>query len=298
MSFLIDRIVRLGPQLYLYLGLTYLLTFVGLRHLWLTATPDPVSALEEFLVLPMDPQDKFGTSQLMPQAWSLGLEGYFYLCFPFLLIFRARRVAALLSFATFLLSYFQVLDLNMGYYMLPGVLFIFICGSWIASPDSRLEAKLPAFFAAAAAVLLAASYLWPEVCRLHHRPVLAGLIGGVTVVSLLHRLKLTGKLDAIAGNLSYGVFLNHWLILAALGSYAEISIRTLAPLQQILWVGAVCLAATLLSAVSYRFLEAPLLAWRRKRRDAILARRAAPAPAAPRHEALAFAVDGAESLAK
>jgi peptidoglycan/LPS O-acetylase OafA/YrhL len=68
----------------------------------------------------------------------------------------------------------------------------------------------------------------------------------------------SGRLDALAGDASYGVFLNHFLLIWALfPSTVSIAAGDLAGL-----IG----ASVVLSTASQRLVERPALAWRRRLR--------------------------------
>jgi peptidoglycan/LPS O-acetylase OafA/YrhL len=203
---------------------------------------------------------------LMPQGWSLGLEGFFYLLFPYLLLSGKRLPFAAGSLLVFALAYAGRLPQEwFGFRLLPGVLFVFLLGSFIRRPEPKLgPAPLLIVLALAVAALAASPLLYAKHVRILE--VLAGLVLGLPIVWGLARARISNRLDALAGDVSYGVFLNHNLLLpgvAALlpGASHLVTLAALVPLSMALAYG------------SYHVVETPALALRHRLR----AGKAAPA---------------------
>jgi peptidoglycan/LPS O-acetylase OafA/YrhL len=110
--------------------------------------------------------------QLMPQAWSLGLEFSFYLVVPWLLLaIRSRsalRAVMVGSTIVFILAVFGVLETDQwGYRLLPGTLFMFMTGMALTD-DERLGKAAPYLVFALACVLFAATRVWRPLYALHY----------------------------------------------------------------------------------------------------------------------------------
>lgn len=137
-AFLLDRVMRLFPQFLFYLALTSTL----MQFFVPTYALPPELGLElkyivlNYLMLPMGfymyvRPDKW---LIMPQGWSLGLELTFYMVLPFILAFRARGLTFALSMVVFILACTGMIPTNTwSYRLLPGTLFIFLCGSYMFS---------------------------------------------------------------------------------------------------------------------------------------------------------------------
>lgn len=203
---------------------------------------------------------------ILQQSWSLGLEVMFYAIFPFILIWRWRTQVALVSFAIYLIAFFGVIDTDLyGFRYLPGVLFMFICGSWLYESDGGIERAMPWLFWAASVVLLIIAFLQPGLWQ-PNRDVLLGLIVGIPAIYALKRLSVaSGAFDATAGNLSYGIFLNHMIVLSVVAAFTGIVTNSVAG------VATICAVATVLSYISFKIVEEPVLkrrhAMRSKARD-------------------------------
>jgi len=261
-AFYLDRAMRLYPQFLFYSLATILAASAfGLTHRWLSAPPSLASDALQLTILPLNFGWLFHGAMLIPQAWSLGLEGFFYLLFPFVLIANRRLPYALGSLVIFALAYAGRLDQEMfSYRMLPGVLFVFLLGSWIRRPEPGLGRwPLVVAFALAVAGLAAGPFVWGRhVCVLD---VLAGLALGLPAVYLLARWRISGRLDAFAGDLSYGVFLNHNFL-------APLVAQLMPGAPPLLTLVALIPVSTAASYATFRWIEAPTLALRRRLRVA------------------------------
>jgi peptidoglycan/LPS O-acetylase OafA/YrhL len=87
---------------------------------------------------------------------------------------------------------------------------------------------------------------------------MTGIVIGISTVAFLQQRPF-GTIDELLGNLSYGVFLNHFLMIW-LADHFSIS-RLFVPI-----------AALIAAAVSYKLIEEPALRWRRHLRNANAAR--------------------------
>lgn len=264
-AFYLDRAMRLFPQFLLYMALTAALIAIAHPNSPFLTDLTPVKEILNFLMLPLVFFMQIGNAVLIPQAWSLGLELTFYIAIPFLLIYRLERVAFAGSVAIFLLAYFRIINTDVfGYRLLPGTLFIFLCGSFLYRLKSAKRiAALVATYTAAAALFIAVRKT-PFLQVPDNFDVLVGFLIGLPAIALLSRMKL-GALDEMLGNVSYGVFLNHFLLiwLFQVIGISMSSTRNVAILIA-------CSFA--LGWASYMFVERPILKYRRRLRSGLIAK--------------------------
>ncbi|AOI57446.1 acyltransferase family protein [Burkholderia diffusa] len=256
--FALDRALRLFPQFLFYLGAGIALAKIFHIQDWNLTELNAWTALLNALMLPTGYYMYLIPHALvLPPSWSLGLEFTFYAAFPFVLLFRLRGVACICSLAFFAYALTGHLDPDVfGYRLLPGTLFMFIAGSYIRT--ERLQET-----AAIWCVALAMIAMWigfPNYRIGYNIEILAGIVAGIPVVYFLSRMK-TGRIDQIAGNLSYGVYLNHYVLI-----YVEMIIGV----SVHSWVHRAAFMATSISlaAVSYYFVERPAIAIRYRMRGA------------------------------
>lgn len=264
LNFYLDRTIRILPHYLFYLALTFIWF-----HLFQVKSyfVDPSSItlyqwLANALLLPTGYYMFWGELAIaMPQSWSLGLELTFYLIIPWITLTTKPRVTTvifLLSLITFSAAYLEVINTDhFSYRLLPGTLFIFLAGSFL---HSRTKQGLVAtsYITTLSFYLL---ILTKEVnATVHIEEVLLGVLIGLPIVILLRRLKPT-KLDNFLGNLSYGVFLNHFLVIWFLEQI------DLAPYNNINGLYALLIISTALAYLSFSLIEKPFISIRYKIRS-------------------------------
>ncbi|AWM92903.1 hypothetical protein DJ564_19945 [Pseudomonas sp. 31-12] len=250
--FYMDRALRLYPQF-----LFYFLASCTVIYFLLPGTPQAAELTFKTIAqsLAMVPLGfyMFGVagSLILPPGWSLGLEMCFYLVIPFLIIYKARGIAFTLSVAVFMTACLGFINTDVyGYRLLPGVLFMFLCGSYLYKPRAKGLA-----IAAGTAVVAALMFAAIEAGLIERRPfnaeVTAGIALGIPAVYVLTKLKFH-RVDEFLGDISYGVFLNHFVVMYVLRAFWPVAYD--API-----VAAVLILSFGLSCVSYYCIERPAL---------------------------------------
>lgn len=194
----------------------------------------------------------------IPQAWSLGLELTFYLVFPLILISGQRTTWLILSLLIWLFAAFGVVDTDVwGYRLLPGTLFVFLLGSCI------FDNKTPSWNHGAIAALLlllgcaVILYVANRIAAPYNFEVLLGIFIGVPCVFILSSFKRS-RWDDRLGDLSYGLFLSHFLAISIFDLFAIPHGFVSNSLMMIL--------SLLLAYLGYVAVEQPVLKWRRNLR--------------------------------
>lgn len=263
-DFYLDRATRLFPQFLFYMLATLLcvlflqIDFPGADRI------TNLGWLFSFMMLPLGYYMYWADGVLvMPQAWSLGLELSFYLVIPWLLISISRNGVsrlAYVSFAIFLLACSGGINTDhFGYRLLPGTIFMFLIGWFFYLSDAPSRQVILIFLLSVVALFLVVQnsslYMLP-----YNKEVLVGLAVGICMVGMLSRMRFS-RVDEFLGNLSYGVFLNHflliWLIKQSMG------IDNLG-IQEIFLLMALSGSA---AAITFFLIERPFLKLRRNIRN-------------------------------
>lgn len=262
-GFYLDRALRLLPAYYAAAALAMAwFLWHGPIAPFLERTPSLWDLVNNLLVVPLNyfmwnGADRF---TLVPPAWSLGAEIQFYLLFPLVLVTGLRGFFLVASLAIYLLAFAGYIQTEwFGYRLLPGVLFVFLLGSWLADFHRGMDARYAARLAYGAPVVLGllalAGYAGGVLSRPYNLETLLGLAIGLPLV---HQLALRHRhpWDERLGDLSYGLFLGHFLVYWAWPG-AEAGGWSLA---------ARLLLALLLAATLHYLVERPVLVWRQRLR--------------------------------
>lgn len=261
-AFYLDRVLRLYPQYLFFAALTLAWAMLtDSRTGFLRYAPGAADIINNLTVIPLNffMFNQTDHYTLIPPAWSLGAEMQFYLLMPLLLLLRLRATALLGSFAVYALAAWGTIHTEwFGYRLLPGVLFMFLLGSWLyecrrARGARRCVAAGIAWLALGGVLLVLGAY--GRLNAPYNVETLVGLLIGLPLLHFLGRMSRRGW-DEFLGDLSYGVFLCHFLILWLAGE-ANVHGARLVPYL---------LATLALSFLSQRLVERSILRLRHKLR--------------------------------
>lgn len=264
--FYLDRLSRLYPQYALYAtGAALWFYSVGHTTPFLQQAAQPTDWLNNLLIVPLNFYMFNGADRftLVPPAWSLGAELLFYALAPWLWRHWSLAIAlALGSLGVQAMAWHGLIQTDWwGYRLLPGILWVFVLGMAL----QRLQTPRPQRarqIALATPLLVAAVWGYLSfkglLAQPYHREVLLGLALGIPLLHWLSQAQgsvLRQRIDQQLGDLSYGIFLNHFLIMWLFGLSA--------PQHAWQWA-ALMVASIVFSALSQRLIERPVLLWRRK----------------------------------
>lgn len=267
--FYLDRVLRIYPQYGFYALAAAIWYGVTMQPTaFLQRDPSLQDLLNNLLIVPLNYYMYNGADQftLIPPAWSLGAEWLFYLFAPWLWRYWAVALSLLMaSIGVQMLAWHGVLHSDWwGYRLLPGVLWVFLLGMAMhrlhAGPEQRAARWLA--LAVPALCALAVCYLWLRGLLVRHYTleVLAGVAIAIPAIQACTRWPASAPwryVDHHLGNISYGVFLNHFLLMWLLSWQAPLSASRLLGLLA---------CSTLVSFFTYHYIEQPVLQWRRNLR--------------------------------
>ena len=260
--FYLDRLARILPQYLFFSALaaaTYFIFNISSPYLSAVSLAGIVANL---LVIPLNffmYSQTIAGCTFIPQAWSLGLELMFYLLFPVILISDRRNMWLAASLLIWFVAALGVVNTDVwGYRLLPGTLFVILLGSCIFDNQTP-SLKHPAVAVSALMVACAALlYNLDKMALPYTFEVMLGLFVGVPVLFLLSRLERS-KWDDWLGNLSYGIFLCHFLVIWAI-DLLHVPHNTEGTVLMLA-------ASVSLAGFGYVSIEHPVLQWRRHLRQ-------------------------------
>lgn len=163
---------------------------------------------------------------LIPPAWSLGTELQAYVLLSILFLFRKLKyIFAILTIVIYTLANFSYLHPDyFGYRFIVGVFFIFLIGSSIQKIKSnkcedKFDKYFPIFAWMYAIILYIIFTINNSFSSAYTKETLLGLIIGVPLIFIISKQKIKLKYNTILGQLSYGVFLSHFLAIWLLDFY-------------------------------------------------------------------------------
>ncbi|AOK62012.1 hypothetical protein WM29_23065 [Burkholderia ubonensis] len=260
-GFYIDRAMRLYPQF-----LFYVAAWQAVVWIFHPVSPFVADLTMKRAVLNLTMVGlNFQGASIMPQAWSLGLEWQFYLLFPFMLRARVSTFIASLMFYAIVCATGWADPYIWGYLMLPGTAFMFLIGSFLYRGEKLWIWIVYLALCAGLAIV----YTTPSLqsgCRFE---VLVGLVIGIPILRVLSTMRV-GRFDALLGNLSYGVFLNHAVLILLLPVVGLDK-------SSALYFPTLVISSLVLAWLSYEFIEKRVITVRHRLRSRAEAKDGQPA---------------------
>jgi peptidoglycan/LPS O-acetylase OafA/YrhL len=250
-GFYIDRTMRLFPQF-----IFYVVAWQAVVWIFHPASPFVADLTIKRAVLNMTMVGlNFPGASIMPQAWSLGLEWQFYLLLPFMLRARVATFIASLTFYAIVCATGWADPYIWGYIMFPGTAFMFLIGSFLYRGEKLWLWLVYIALCAGFAIVYATPSL-QSGCRFE---VLAGLVIGIPILRVLSTVRF-GRFDALLGNLSYGVFLNHAVLILL---FPAVGLAQ----SSALYLPTLLITSLALAWLSYEFIEKRVIAVRHRIRN-------------------------------
>ncbi len=271
-----DRILRIFPLYLFMVSITGL--FIGI-----TGFGDPHVSLQNLLanltIIPLNfymcadfsiLQDNRGAWGFIPPAWSLGTELQAYILLALVMPYKKLKYTiALITFAVYIIANYGYLHPDyFGYRLIVGVFFIFAIGDALHKQTKpshtaiTLEKLFPWCIWLGALMLYGYFDYTHRFSPTYTKETLIGLLVGIPLVYTIAKKKAKLPFDTLAGSLSYGLFLSHFLAIWIL-DYLGL------PLQHTVYYFVLLFSISLLlSYLGTTSIEKPLKKYRIKKKSA------------------------------
>lgn len=218
-----ERALRIFPQ-YIFIAVLTLLFIIATNYG--SPTFNIQALLNNIFIIPLNYYMLIDNSilqdpkwWLIPPAWSLGVELQAYLILPFIIYYRSIKIViAILSFTTFIIASFGVINTDIfGYRLIPGVLFMFILGVTIYKNSSEyvtadfFDKYFPAIVYLILVLMLIILGISNMLLAPYIRETIFGILIGFPIITYISKSKYNAPMNHFIGDLSYGVFLSHFL---------------------------------------------------------------------------------------
>jgi peptidoglycan/LPS O-acetylase OafA/YrhL len=222
-AFYLDRLLRLYPQYVAFCAVSATMLGLGWRlDLYQVRSAGWAAIAAHVTMIPLSLATVYpdiGQAMLIPQSWSLGTELLFYLMFPALQSRFAIAWALTASLCVFTVAASGAINPDVfAYRLLPGCLFIFLVGALIERNDHKALGRTVVALASIALVLT----LTRRISIGFNREILFGVATAILALSVLAKCA-SGKLDALLGDLSYGIYLSHFTVIAAVDHFGGLA---------------------------------------------------------------------------
>lgn len=215
--FYADRLLRIFPLFLFFAVLTILWIMLNPSDVsWHSACTAELFALNLALVPLYFSGHQWYLCTLLPQSWSLSLELLFYIFVPFIALTWSRWTIPLIA-AWSLYFYGQafvgIIDTDANAFRhLPGTLYIFLVGMTFAREGQFWKVFLISFWVGAVCLAVIIMMI-PSLRALNSNPeIVVGLVLGIPGLALFKRVS-SSQLEQLAGSMSYGLFLAHYLVI-------------------------------------------------------------------------------------
>jgi len=250
--FYYERALRIFPQYFFIASLTFIF-IITTKY----GSPifDPIALINNILIIPLNYYMILDNSilqepkwWLIPPAWSLGVELQAYLLLPFIIYFKPIKIiAAIASLSVFIVASIGIIDTDyFGYRLIPGVLFIFILGASIYNNTSKdgipdlFDKYFPIVVYVTLILVFIFLYIHEMLLTPYVRETIFGILIGIPIITYIAGNKIKLPMNHLLGDLSYGIFLSHFLAIWVIEHYTLVN-QSIAPYSYVALVFVIAL---------------------------------------------------------
>ena len=230
-KFYFERFLRIFPQYLFILFLTVLfLTYTDYFKINLSN----LSVVSNLSIILLNLVDLIDIQLLVPPAWSLGLELKAYLILPFIFFFKPLKyILAIFSLTIFLLAILEFINTDLfSFNLIPGILFTFILGVSIYNINVRknhhpdlFDKYFPLFVYLLMTFLIILIGIHKKLLNSDLMEIGLGVMLGFPAIVFIAKSNLNLPFNKFFGDLSYGLFLSHYLVIWMIAHFYGIDLH-------------------------------------------------------------------------
>lgn len=220
-SFAKDRFLRIYPSYFITLTISYIFFLstqygnfdTNLLKVLLSYIIIPLNYVEFINLYQIKVIDDIYFAFLLPPFWSLGVEIQAYILLCLLLVFKKRKILRIFAFGSF--AVFSLANLGVfekaylfNYMLLPGNFFTFYLGVLLYERNK----KEIAIFVGCSLLQIFYIFTFDKIYGFSREAIFA-IFFILSIITLNQHFKFKAKYNFLMGNLSYHIFLNHFLFI-------------------------------------------------------------------------------------
>ncbi len=275
LKFYFERVLRIFPQYFFILALTVVfVSFSGFFEINYSV----LNIFSSLTIFPLNWTRVIEAQTFIAPAWSLAVELKAYLLLPFVIFFRSVKISlAAVSISIFLVASFEFINTDLyTVNTVLGTLFIFILGTSIYNVNIR-ENKEPDFFdlyfpviayALMLLLMIVLGVVYREMIFIENvMEIAVGVMIGLPVITYIANSNIKIPFNSLFGDLSYGLFLSHFLVINIINHYSGITFsyginESNAHISPYLYVISVFLLSVIISLIALYLVERPIKKYR------------------------------------
>ena len=272
-EFYFERALRIFPQYFFILILTVVfVSYSGFFEIDYSV----LNVLSSLTIFPLNWVGVLDFQTFIPPAWSLAIELKAYLLLPLIIYFKSLKVfVVLLSIIVFLLASFGFIDTD--FYSLNtifGTFFIFAIGSSLYYSIKKSDVGLfdtyfpPLVYLTMALLMIILGVVYREMIFIANvMEVALAIMIGLPIISYIANRNINLPYNSLLGDLSYGVFLSHFLVINVINHYTGITFsyginESNAHISPVFYVVSVFIFSVVVSFIALYLIERPIKKYR------------------------------------
>ena len=272
-KFFFERFLRIFPQ---YLFILFLTLIFLLYTKFKIINFDSLNIISNISIIFLNFVDLIDIQVLIPPAWSLGIELKAYLILPFIIFFKPIKIIiAISSLVVFLLAVLSFINTDLYLFnLIPGVLFMFVLGASIYNitvkknhnPD-LFDKYFPVVVYLFMAFLIITIGMHKKLLNSDLMEIGLGVMLGFPTIVFIAKSNINIPFNRLLGDLSYGLFLSHFLVIWMVSYFLGIDLHTEINdsnkhISPYLYVTTIFIISITISIIALYFVERPIKRFR------------------------------------